>query len=197
MAGALLLLGGCNCDLDSCSSPSQSTPQSTYQAPSRQASAGVDLSGYGGMYSGVRIPAKSPSQQTETAIPSTAYQAPAAGDSKPAGFIQPPIVKGGCQTAGAAEYDPNTNTIHLCVPLTPAQERYTISHEMAHAVDFQEDGKFEADPEYWADQYAVNLLLQKSDCEAIEARAVSPITIKDDYTKGILYAREMHSIHCR
>jgi len=149
------------------------------------------------MYSGVRIPSESPSQQTETAIPSTAYQAPAVADSKPAGFIQPPIVRGGCQTAGAAEYDPNTNTIHLCVPLTPAQERYTVIHETAHAVDFQEDGKFEADPEYWADQYAVNLLLQKSDCEAIEARAVSPITIKDDYTKGILYAREMHSIHCR
>jgi len=195
MAGALLLLGGCNCDLDSCSS-SQSPSQSTYQEPSRQASAGVDLSSYG-MYSGVRIPAKPPSQQTEPAIPSTAYQAPAAGDSKPAGFIPPPIVKGGCQTTGAAEYDPATNTIHLCVPLTPAQERYTVVHETAHAVDFQEDGEFEADPEYWADQYAVNLLLQKSDCEAIEARAVSPITIKDAYTRGILYAREMYALHCR
>jgi len=193
LLGALLLLGGCNCDLDSCS---QYPSQSTYQEPS-QASAGVDLSGNGGMYSGVRIQGKPQSRQTDLAIPSTAYQAPTASDSKPAGFITPPIIRGGCQTAGAAEYDPATNTIHLCVPLTPAQERYTVIHEMAHAVDFQDDGEFEADPEYWADQYAVNTLLQKSDCEAIEARAVSPTETKDAYTRGILYAREMYALHCR
>jgi len=149
------------------------------------------------MYSGVRIQGKPQSRQTKTAIPSIAYQAPAADNSKPAGFVMPPIIRGGCQTTGAAEYDPNTNTIHLCVPLTPAQERYTIAHETAHAVDFQEDGEFEADPEYWADQYAVNILLQKGDCEAIEARAVSPTETKDAYTSGILYAREMYALHCR
>jgi len=184
-------MAGCNCDLDSCSS-SQSTYQAT-QPVSKQSSTEIDLSGYGGQYAGVRIPSESPSQQTE---PTVDNQAPEPSQ-KPVGFIPPPIVKGGCQMAGAAEYNPATNMIHLCMDLTPAQERYAIAHELAHAIDFQEDLKFEADEEYWADQYAVNSLLQKSDCEAVESRAVSHIDIKDDYTKGILYAREMHSIHCR
>ena len=190
-------MAGCNCDLDSCSSSSQSTYQAT-QPVSKQPSTVVDLSDYGGMYSGVRIPSESPSQQTEPTVDNQvpSYQTPEPAQ-KPAGFIQPPIVKGGCQMAGAAEYNPATNTIHLCMELTPAQERYAVAHETAHAVDFQKDRKFEADEEYWADQYAVNSLLQKSDCEAVESRAVSHIDIKDDYTKGIRYAREMHSIHCR
>ena len=57
-----IALTGCNCDLDYCGSTSQSS-QNTYQAQaasrqerSRQASNQVDLSGYGGMYSQVRLP---------------------------------------------------------------------------------------------------------------------------------------------
>jgi len=171
LIGVLLLIAGSNCDLDSCS---------PFQYPSQADS-------------GARIPAKTPSQQTEPAIDNQAQKTA----QKPVGFIMPPIIRGKCQLSGAAEYNPNTNTIHLCIEMTQAQERYAIAHEMGHAVDFQKDSEFEPDEEYWADQYAVNSLLQNGDCEAVESRAVSHIDIKDDYTKGILYAREMYSIHCR
>lgn len=116
--------------------------------------------------------------------------------SIPSGFVTPAIVQGRCQTNGDAEYDPNTNTIHVCEEMPADFYRFAIAHETGHAVDWQQDGKFEPDEEYWADQYAVNRLLQEGDCEAIGAKARNSTDSRNDYVKGTYYAREMHSAHC-
>ena len=113
------------------------------------------------------------------------------------GFVAPGIVRGGCSSPTAAgEYDTGTNKIHLCKGTDGSWRRYVIAHETGHAVDYQKDGKFEPDLEYWADQYAVNQLLQEGDCAAIAVKAslsTDPVT---PYTPGTDYARELYATHC-
>lgn len=204
--------GGCtasHCTISSMMGNSQSaaptyqasTAQSAtspYQAPStqatsRQSPSPADLSGYGGMYSGVRLPDSSPSTYQSTSRQTSTYQSTA---PTPAGFVTPGMVSGGCDspTAGG-KYDPNTNLIHICNVGNPAYRRYIIAHETGHAVDYQQDRKFATDLEYWADQYAVNRLLQEGDCDAIAAYANQSTNSPSPYTPGIHYARQALD-HC-
>ncbi|MEX0272651.1 hypothetical protein AB3R30_26435 [Leptolyngbyaceae cyanobacterium UHCC 1019] len=199
------VLTGCNgtCTSDRCtissltsgspSSPYSSTPPTRYQAIAAQPSSGGFNTPEHAKYKGVKW-GGSVSNQEQISLPrenQSAAPLPAVS-----GFIAPAIVQRGCTTNGAAEYDPSTNTIHVCKTMDADFHRFAIAHETGHAVDWQSDRKFQPDLEYWADQYAVNRLLQEGDCEAIRAKASSSTDIENAYTKGTYYAREMHSAHC-
>lgn len=205
-------LAGCNgggCTVDHCTITSmmgetQSAPTSqasttqsaapTYQAPSNQASSKVDLSGYGGMYAGVKIPDDSQSSRSTYQAPSrqtSTYQATrSATTTHPPGYVAPSIVRGGCNNSEAAgQYFPDTNTVHMCEgdeKLSPAFRRFTVLHEEGHAVDFQKNAsRFSPDLEYQADKYAIDRLLKAGDYEAIEAKSKLPQGgIYRDYAPG-------------
>ena len=201
------VLTGCNgaCTRDRCtissltseSSPYPSTPSTRDQAyaaatPPSSASSGFNTPEHA-QYKRVKWRGSASNQGQEPLSRETQSVTTLPAVS---GFVTPAIAQGGCTSIGAAEYSSQTNTIHVCRNMNADFYRFAIAHETGHAVDWQQDQKFEPDLEYQADRFAVDTLLQKGDCAAIQAKASNGTDSGSAYVKGTYYAREMHSAHC-